>query len=52
MVSAFRGNLKILENLMKEHGLNKTLTDVKGKDVEHYAKKGGHKKIIEFLKSV
>lgn len=51
MVSAFRGNLKVLKNLITEHGVNKNSTDMKGKNVEHYAKKGGHKEIIEFLES-
>jgi len=51
MVSAFRGNLKVLKNLITEHGVNKNSTDMKGKNVEHYAKKGGHKEIMEFLES-
>jgi hypothetical protein len=44
--------LKILENLIKEHGINKSSADMKGKGVEHYAKKGGHKEVIEFLNSL
>ncbi len=51
MVSAFRGNLRILQGLLTIHGVNKNSTDMKGKNVEHYAKKGGHKEVIEYLKS-
>ncbi|TNF30720.1 MAG: ankyrin repeat domain-containing protein [Deltaproteobacteria bacterium] len=51
MVSAFRGNLKVLQNLLTVHGVNKNSTDMKGKNVEHYAKKGGHKEVIEYLKA-
>ncbi|MCO4794870.1 MAG: ankyrin repeat domain-containing protein [Bacteriovoracaceae bacterium] len=52
MVSAFKGNMKVLQDMISQHGVSKDSSDMKGKDVAHYAKKGGHKDVIEYLQSL